>query len=75
MVFVDFDMELHAAPIAKLGARKMESYRLPFWAASALPSLVAFCKIKTLATCSSIVTQPQQAGPVELCFAWSRFRA
>jgi hypothetical protein len=32
MVFVDFNMELQAAPIAKLGARKMESYRLPFCA-------------------------------------------
>ena len=31
MAFVDLNMELHAAPIAKLGARKMESYRLPFW--------------------------------------------
>ena len=30
MVVVDFNI-LHAAPIAKLGARKMESYRLPFW--------------------------------------------
>jgi hypothetical protein len=36
MVFVDFNMELHAAPIAKLGARKMESYRLPFCAVIAL---------------------------------------
>ena len=30
MVFVDLNMEVHAAPIAKLGARKMESYRLSF---------------------------------------------
>src|SRR4029450_9652614 len=36
MVFVDFNMELHAAPIAKLGARKMESSRLPFCAVIAL---------------------------------------
>jgi hypothetical protein len=36
MVFVDFNMELQAAPIAKLGARKMESYRLPFCAVIAL---------------------------------------
>ena len=36
MVFVDLNMELHAAPIAKLGARKMESYRLPFCAVIAL---------------------------------------
>jgi hypothetical protein len=35
-VFVDLNMELHAAPIAKLGARKMESYRLPFCAVVAL---------------------------------------
>jgi hypothetical protein len=34
MVFVDFNMD--AAPIAKLGARKMESYRLPFCAVIAL---------------------------------------
>ena len=27
MVFVDLNKELRAAPIAKLGARKMESYR------------------------------------------------
>ena len=36
MVFVDFNMELHAAPIAKLGARKMESYRLSFCGVIAL---------------------------------------
>jgi hypothetical protein len=33
---VNLSMELHAAPIAKLGARKMESYRLPFCAVIAL---------------------------------------
>jgi hypothetical protein len=36
MVFIDLNMELHATPIAKLGARKMESYRLPFCAVIAL---------------------------------------
>ncbi|MGA7001780.1 MAG: hypothetical protein WBZ28_07520, partial [Pseudolabrys sp.] len=36
MVFVDLNMELHAAPIAKLGARKMKGYRLPFCAVIAL---------------------------------------
>ena len=36
MVFVDLNMEFHAAPIAKLGGRKMESYRLPFCAVIAL---------------------------------------
>ena len=36
MVFVDLNKELRAAPIAKLGARKMESYRLPFCAVIAL---------------------------------------
>ena len=34
MMFVDLNMELHAAPIAKLGARKC--YRLPFCAVFAL---------------------------------------
>ena len=33
---VDLNMELHAAPIAKLGARKMKNYRLPFCAVIAL---------------------------------------
>jgi hypothetical protein len=33
---VNLSMELLAAPIAKLGARKMESYRLPFCAVIAL---------------------------------------
>ena len=38
MVFVDLNTELRAAPIAKLGGRKMESYRLPFCAYCALAS-------------------------------------